>query len=248
MEATMKKILLLTAALALFATSAFAVGADLTANACPGNAGASSSVPSLDCAGGAVLVLNVTFQPAEAISDLAAVDCIVDLTPTGGDPNTTANFWDFGVTNSAALGGGQARPSTGCTGYTNTFSPAGSGFAAAAATQYPSNYPPRTRISCLSYRPSNLSVAANAKLFGLQITVDASTSAEALGDPNGPAGCTLPVGIALEQAIPGSAAGNPTTTLIDGNTPGGNIVLVNGANAPTPTARHSWGQLKSLYR
>ena len=154
----MKKLLLISAALCLLATSAFASGVDLVVTACPGNAGSSNDAGTLDCAGGATLILLGVFQPAEAITDLVAADAILDFTVTGGDLGSSANFWDLQVNNSAALNGAPGRPSTLCVGYTNAFGVANSGFAAAAAVQS-SN---RVRVATTSYRPSNLSEIGRA--------------------------------------------------------------------------------------
>ena len=240
----MKKILLLCAALCLFATSAFAVGADLTVVACPGVAGASNDAGTLDCAGGSTLVLLGTFQPAEAIADLVAADAILDITV--GNANGPDNFWDLQTVNSAALNGAPSRPTSGCSTYNNAFGVANSGFAAAAAVQAPT----RVRVATTSYRPSNLAATLNQKIFAFQLLIDLSTSVEA-GVGGTATGCLNPAGIVLEQIIPGSASNAPVTTLTTGTgtvTGGLNSVIANGAGLPTPAARHSWGQLKSLYR
>ena len=67
------EILLLGIALALMAAPSFAVGVDLTVNACPSSPSASSDAGALDCAGGQLLTLYLTFQPAEPISELSAL-------------------------------------------------------------------------------------------------------------------------------------------------------------------------------
>ena len=238
----MKKLLLISAALCLLATSAFASGIDLVVGACPGIAGSSNDAGTLDCAGGATLMLLGVFQPAEAISDLVAADAILDFT-VGGDLATTAKFWDLQTNNSAALNGAPGRPATLCVGYTNAFGVANSGFAAAAAVQS-SN---RVRVATTSYRPSNLNATLNQKIFAFQLLIDLSTSSEASG-AGGP-GCTLPIAFALEQIVPGSASNAPVTTLTTGASgPASQVVLANSGSQPVPAARHSWGQLKSLYR
>lgn len=237
----MKKVLLLSTALCWFATSAFAVGADLTVVACPGVAGASNDAGALDCAGGSTLVLLGTFQPAEAIADLVAADAILDFTVAGGDMNSSASFWDLQVSNSAALNGAAARPGSGCSTYNNAFGVANSGFAAAAAVQRSD----RVRVATTSYRPSNLAATLNQKIFAFQLLIDLSTSAEASG--SGGTGCTLPIALALEQIIPGSASNAPVTTLTSGSS-ALNYVLANGGSLPTATSRRSWGQLKAMFR
>src|SRR5258705_836117 len=94
-----KRILLSCAAMTWFATSAFAVGCDLSAVACPGGAGASSDAGSLDCAGGHSSVLQVTFMPAESAPDLAGIDIVLDMS-VGGDIGSEATFWGFWTVNS----------------------------------------------------------------------------------------------------------------------------------------------------
>ena len=103
------------------------------------------------------------------------------------------------------------------------------------------------RIAAQCQRPSFLTVIANQKLFGFQMSVDASTSAEGGGAA---LGCGSAAGIVLEQIIPGSAVGTFTTMLTspDVSSGQGQSVIFNGASLPTTTSRHSWGQLKSLYR
>ncbi len=237
----MKKTLLLCGLLCLFATSAFAIGADLTVVACPGVAGASNDAGTLNCAGGSTLLLLGTFQPAEAIADLVAADAILDFTIAGGDINSSANFWDLQTNNSAALNGAPGRPTSGCSTYANAFGVANSGFAAAAAVQRSD----RVRVATTSYRPNNLATTANQKIFAFQLLIDLSTSAEASGA--GGNGCLQPIALALEQIIPGSASNAPVTTLTSGSS-ALNYVLANGGSLPTATSRRSWGQLKAMFR
>ena len=234
----MKKLLLLCAALCLFASSAHAVGCDLTVIACPGGAGASNDAGTLDCAGGAGIILLGTFQPNEAITDLVAADAILDFNVTGGV--AASNFWDLEVANNAALGITRARPAICSPTYANSWSPAGSGEGAAAAVQSAT----RCRVATTCYRPTNLNAALNAKLFGFQLSIDGSTAFEAGGTATG---CLTPVGVSLQQLTPQAASGAPTTILTTGSQML-NTVIINGAGLPTPTTHRSWGALKSLYR
>ena len=245
----MKKVLILCGALALYATSAFAVGVDLTAAACPGNAGSASEVASFDCSVGDVLQFFCNFQPNEAIPDLVAIDCVADLA-VQGDLATSANFWDFFSTNGAAVGLSHVRPATGCTGYLSTWSPVGSGEAIAYSPRSPSII----RMGVVCFRPSVLAVTANQKLFGYAMTIDTGTSAEFNGGV-GPVGCsTVPATMVLQQLVPGSATGLSTSTLVAGSLATNcNLIGANGTSgSPTcqavPVQRHTWGRLKSLYR
>jgi len=246
----MKKILLMTAALALLASAAFAQGIDLSAVACPGNAGVTSDAGVIDCAGGGALVLLGVFQPAEAISDLGALDGAFRL-QANGDLSTAAGFWnsdtgDLGC-NPLGLGSSFARPTSGCTGYTNTFT-SGS----ASLYQGSRRGPKLIQLGGTCARPSPLVVAANQKMFGVQIIFDLSTSAEAGGSAC--QGCTLPVAITWNSGTPQSIAGTPTTALIGPAVFGQTTTANDGANPiynlipGTPTKKHTWGQLKSLYR
>ena len=70
----MKKTLIISAALCLFAASAFASGINLTVTACPNNTGAGNDAGTLDCLGGGIVTMLATFQPAEGIADLVGLD------------------------------------------------------------------------------------------------------------------------------------------------------------------------------
>ena len=240
----MKKVLLLCAAMALVASTAFAVGCDLSVVACPGGVGAAADAGALDCAGGQFLSMIAVFQPAEAAPDLTGIDVVMDL-QVGGDLNSSANFWDFETLNAAALSNSHVRPSTGCTAYTNTWGLSGSGEGALAFKTGTSV----ERIKSLAYRPGPLAVTANQKMFGETIGVDASTSAEGGGGTG--VGCTLPVCFVLNQISPGTVSGTPMTPLTSPSI-FGNSVTVNGGTAAqclaVPARKHTWGQLKSLYR
>lgn len=247
----MKKIALLTAALAVCASTAFAVGVDLNWNACPGGLGASQAAV-LDCAGGGGMLGCLTFAPAENIPDLVAVDCLIDIQISGGDINSSANFWDFSNVNNAALGINHLRPAN-CTAYANTWNKTGAGVSLATLVRSPT----QIRVSCGAYRPdifdaagvpAPVGAAANEKLFGLQMTIDGSTAAEAGGAATG---CTLPAAVVVQQATPQSQTGLPTTILMGPNVNADPVAHLNGDNTPAsavPTARHTWSQLKSLYR
>lgn len=239
----MKKILVLCAAMTLVASMAFAQGADLTVVGCPGNAGSSGDAGTLDCAGGATLVLLGTFVTAAPISDLAGIDIIFDFQVTG-DLGSDANFWDFANVNAGAIGAAFSRPATLCTGYTNTW-PSGS---IAGAQGVSTAQPNHGRVVALCARSAGFAVAGGAKLFGIQLTVDASTSAEGGGSG---VGCALPVGMVLNSIQPRTVSGIDPGPL-SGGALAGQCVTVNGGTGTmcgaVPAKKHTWGQLKSLYR
>jgi len=236
----MKRTLMLIGALVLFAPPAFAVGADLSAFACPGGAGASSE-GTLDCAGGQVLSLFATFMPLEALPDLAGIDLIFDV-GVNGDVNDDATFWDFATADSAAVGTLHTRPVTGCDAYTDTWSPEGSGSGALGVYRSPG----ATRIVALAYRPTPLAVAVNQKLFGLRLTIDASTSLEFGGTTTG---CSKGVCIILNELVPRTFSGNDGSALTTSSVFGNQVIINAGPFCYViPTRKHTWGQLKSLYR
>lgn len=238
----MRAALLLLLMLCGTAVNAFASGCDISVTACPGVAGSSHDAGTLDCAGGATLSLLVTFRPAEAMTDLVAADCIIDFC-VQGDVTGPASFWDMETANASALNISGARPSTGCSNHLNAFGVANSGSAIAARRLTES----MVRIATTSYRPSNLRVALNTRVFAASILIDLGTSMEASG--SGQSGCTMPNAITLEQVIPGSANNNPVTTLDYGSeTYQSQFVYVNSAFITVPAQRHSWGSLKALYR
>lgn len=250
----MKKILLITGALALVAATAFAQGGvDLSVNACPGDAGASATATT-DCAGGSILTILGTWGPNEAISDLSNLDGTLGYSVTG-DLNSTDSFWNFDPANLCAssgpggpLGSAQARPGSGCStpvAYTNTWNVASSGTAIGGAQRTPQT----GQIVFTCYRPSPLSVTAGQKLFGVQITVDASNSSESGGGTC--SGCGDPACIVWNEGRPGSF-GASTPSNLEGPFVFGNTLAINGAAvgvcAAVPTHRQTWGALKSLYR
>ena len=227
----MRKVLLVSALMTLLATHAFAAGCDLTVVACPGGEGASNDAGTLDCAGGQTVTLLATFQPAEDIADFAAADGILSLR-VPADVGGAANFWDLEIANASSLSGSQRRPATGCAEYTNPFLPPGSGFAVGAAVRGPG----LVRIACTAYRAGTLAVKAGQKIFAFQVTLDASTSAEATrGELTG---CSLPATITLDSLAPGSLSNAPVTLLKSGSQLL-NSVVFNGGLLPASAPRDS---------
>ena len=239
----MKRILLATALLSLLATSAFAVGVDLSVGACPGDAGASADAGSLDCAGGTNVTVLATFMPAEDISDLVELDMIFDLV-VDGDVSTNATFWDFETVNHSAISLHHERPTGGCSNYTDVWNVDGGGAVGGVAISLPS----KVRIGAISYRPTKAAVLANQRLFGIQLVLDTHQAIEGTGSAPG---CTRGVCMVLQRATPVSAGGLPTTTLADPSVFGNQSTFNGGSDSmcfAVPAVRHTWGQLKSLYR
>jgi hypothetical protein len=239
----MKTMLLLVGMLVVCASSAFAAiaGVDLSFNACPGNAG-STQAGTIDCAGGGTLTALVTFAPAEAISDLVALDTLIDFYLQTGNITSTANFWDFETANAGCIALDHLRPGSGCSApiaYANTWNTAVAGVSWAALVLSPQ----KVRMAAGAYRGNNFAAAAGQNLFGFQLSLNGSTSVEAGGATNG---CPFNVIFLVQQAVPQSAAGNPTTTLVG---PSNNVTPYATINAGfVPAKRQTWAQLKSLYR
>jgi len=239
----MKKTLLLAGMLAMCVTSAFAgpAGVDISFNACPGDAG-STQQGTIDCAGGGILTALVTFAPAEAITDLVALDTIVDFFVQSGDINSTASFWDFETANVAGASLAHLRPSSGCSTpvvFANTWNQSGAGTGLGALVTSPHS----VRLAAGTYRASNFNATAGQDLFGYPLSINGATSVEAGGSASG---CAYNVNVIVHQAIPQSAAGNSTTTLVG---PSNNPTSLSTINAGFVSARRrTWAELKSLYR
>ncbi len=240
--------LLLFAALMLSAAPAHAVGVDLSIGACPNNAGAVST-GTLDCTGGQSLTLLVTFMPAEPISDLTGIVVVLqdDFYCDGpyccsGDMNTTQTFWNFGL-NTQAWSATRLRPSAGCVNYLDTWDDPAGGSAAGGASV--SNC--ASRITAVCFRKTLLSVQANQRLFGVQLTIDAGAAIEAGGTLTGCQTGLNPATIVLEEVDPSSASSSPTTLLTSPSV-FGQVVRIAGIVPVVAAKRATWGQIKSLYR
>ena len=105
------------------------------------------------------------------------------------------------------------------------------------------------RIFGTCARPSALNVAANQKLFGFQLSIDLSTSVEA-AQGGTCVGCTVPGCLVWNSGFPANFSNTPMTTLT-GPFLGSNVLSFNGGATlcgAVPAKKHTWGQLKSLYR
>jgi len=235
----MKPIRYLLWLLPLWAVPAGAAGVDLDLVACAGASGAAYQA-NVDCAGGGTFPLFVTFAPAEAISDLVALDTFFDLTVPGGDVTTlNANFWDFANSNAGAMQPRHLRPASGCGAYLDTWNATNAGEAFGANVIGPT----LVRMAATVYRPTGVGVSTNQKLFGCLLLLNTLTSLEAGGTHGG---CTRFVTVRATQATPASASGSPTTTLTGPNLNTSAYVSLN--DVPVPTTRRTWGRLQSLYR
>ena len=241
----MKRFWIATTVLSLFATSAHAFGVDLTVNACPGNSAASADAGTLDCAGGQSVALLAAFMPYEAIPDLVGVDFRFVM-QVSGDITAASAFWDFADVNQGAVSVNGNAPATGCDNYRNLWTGPNSASAWGAALRSPSNE--RIATTCYNLPGAGFAVAPNERVFGVQLLISTGSSVEAGGAQPG---CNAPVCIAVDQCIPGSLSNVPVTTLTSPSAMG--ILVTMNEGGPymcyaVPAVRHTWGQLKTLYR
>ncbi len=236
------KLILIALVCCVCVSNAFAGGANVSANACPGVAGSSLVAGDLDCAGGGTLVLLITFQPQERITDLVAADAVVKLwVGPSGESTSSATFWDFSSANSAALKSSPLRP-LGCSPYSPAFGVAGSASSVAAHFIDPL----RIQIDVNANRPTPVTVLAEQKLFGMQLLVDLGTSLES--GTGSFEGCVDWAFLALTELVPRSASGASVTSFEHTGDLTPYAVVVNPPPPGLPVARQSWGRLKSLYR
>ena len=235
-------ILLWVIAGLVLAGPALASGIELSVGSCTGSPGAQTGYANLQCAGGQDFVLVLTFEPAEDISDLVAADWILDAL-TSNDVHSDGNFWDWQTANASAFSLSRTIPPPQCVGFkTDAWSALNSGDSWAAAVLR-SN---RVRRAGSVFRPSDLAVTANQKLFLARMLLHTNEAVEAGGDLRGC--CQSQITLALLQVSPVSAHSNPTTILSSSAgatleaTPATNCVGSVGTN------HRSWGALKSLCR
>ncbi len=274
------RLFIVLALLTTLAAPAAAVpgGIELSMNGCPGNPGALGGTatetpgcnsegicgdpnfsdftgPSvIDCTSGAPIVILVTWAPNENITDLANLDArfTVQFPANGSGENLDqSTFWNFDPAgcDRSALGSSHLRPAEGCNApdYLDVWNVPGGGSAIGAEKVSPT----LLRIASTSYRPTPISVSAGQRLFGLQIVIAVSNSAERGGSCSS---CCTTGGVGIGGVGNPGSFGASSPTKID--TPMGNsgfssaIGLFNSpaACAAVPTINRTWGQLKTLYR
>jgi hypothetical protein len=225
----------------LFAPSvAGAFGIALSVGTCPGDSGASSDA-SFDCAAGqSVRVLGV-FRPDRAYADLYALHSELQL--VAAVAFESAPFWNFDFLQGCrpdALAFSHVRPALGCDAYVDTWSPPGSG-GSRSVFRRGANI---ERIVVGTWRPTALAVTAEQGLFGFQLVVDGSLSAEAGGSNCG--GCPVGSCVIWTEGRLENQSGVFATYYAPSV-----ITLNGGSGSPclaVPARRRTWGQLKSLYR
>jgi hypothetical protein len=235
---------LLIACMCVSAASAFAFSGQLSVGACPGDPAVGA--PNLDCASGESFTLNAVFEPSHDIPDLIGLDAVMDFTLLS---STLADspFWNFDPDQSPCantLGMNRLRPVRGCVDYRQLWNETGSVSGYAATQQNP--YVVRVGATC--YRASSVAAAQNEQLFGFQLLIDMSNSSEAGGTC---AGCGAVVRLDWVGAGAYSASSQYddiySSFCYHGLCPPP-ITTLTLNDRPVPVQKHSWGQLKSLYR
>ncbi len=237
-------ILLLVCAGLAFAGPALASGIDMSIGSSTGSPGAQSNYGYLECAGGQDFEVVLTFEPAEDISDLVAAEWILDAR-TSNDIHSTGNFWDWENTNASAFNLSRTIPSPRCVGFKpHVWSMLNAGDAWAAAV-IANN---RVRMTGTVYRPTELAVTANQKLFLVRMVFHTDATIEAGG---GLAGCCEAyTTLEFLQVTPTSAHSNPVTALNSAGVGYTSLYLTpeGSCAGPVGARRKTWGALKSLYR
>ena len=235
-------VLVISAAGILRAAPALGAGFDLSVNACPGNPGASSDAGTLDCAGGQQLTLLATFISATS-AQLTGIQFPILIT-VSGDVGSDATFWDFDDVNHTGWRAYRERPAQGCSNYTDAWSGAGSTIWGGL-----SHGGSQVRLTVACFRQSGVAVAAGERVFGAQIVIYGATSVEAGGSGKG---CSVGACVVIPEAAATQADGMDASRPIATSPGFTNVVTINGLEPSNcslvPVRRHTWGQLKSLYR
>jgi hypothetical protein len=247
MEATMKKLLVLSSALlVLTASSAFAQF-DLAWNNCYGIAGATQNM-NYACDGSRV---GIPFKavmsfvcPIEA-PQFVGIQAVLDIQAAAP---TLPDFWRMGV--SECNEGGVAFPismlgvGTGATGAcVNPWLGDNSGGGYDYASGFGGANRSRLRITLAKVTPSALNYGVN--YLGNVVGIDPANEA-------GCAGCEVPACLVLNQYELYQVAGTPIDIYFMENKNIQQAIFWNGGDpscaAATPAKNKTWGSVKSLYR
>jgi hypothetical protein len=265
-EATMKKILMLSAAALLLAAPASFAGLDLAWDNCATytNAPPAAADKALACDGGGTYELYGSIQIGADINNWVAMDAVIDY-QTGSDP--LPNFWHFGIgqcnDGSILLNLGRlARCSSPAPAASNALC-GGTGTSCQQAVGYfsggidPSVDSNRGRFVASIFRPSGnpLVLATGAtNYFAFRFDIFDFNASEASGPC---VGCAQPAAFVWNSALMsglGLATGiGPEAEEVPVEGPGlsGNCASTNGGTGlcgATPAQDRSWGQIKALYR
>jgi len=260
LEATMKKTLLICAALlAVCVSSAMAAGVNLGWDDCAGLGGAPgnkfgtatfSCNSNLNSVGRSSKIVG-TYVLANSIDNLVANEVVLDMMTPGG---VLAPWWDFGNYPAAATPGCRAGQlvfafrdaSTSCLDWPGT-----AGVSGNMTVERDFGGPGRARIKLIGAYTAGAPqpVVAGDEMVSFTLTIN---NAKTVGTPNC-VGCASPMCMVLNSIIVNQApVANPQIKLE--NPQDRNYVTWNdaanttGCPGVTPTHRNSWGQVKSLYR
>lgn len=258
-EVTMKKFLLICAALTAFAVPAHAQL--FTAwGACDGTAGSSTGNMNFDCTPGSGFSAQIfgTFGVSSPIPNFVAAEGIVDFAFQGA--SDVPAFWHFeaGGCNSTGIGYSLARGSSTlqCATTNSTIFCGTTGVACTGGiSNYINNYGAanRSRLFFANARSALSPVtlpAVPTRVFCFFITFLTDNTPGSGGAEC--AGCETPTAIAWNQLslFDNQPATGPEARFeLSSATPGstGNMAT-NGATISVSTTKKTWGQLKSLYR
>jgi len=265
----MKKVLLITAALAMFATSAFAAGGQLYLawGNCNGGTGASGTA-TFACLDGVGGTMYIDYKLNTAAVGIVTLNAILDVNVN--DVVTLPDFWHFedGGCNAGYLVLNAARASGKCTTSGITLCTSTGAACSAFITAYgigaPAGLPAENRARILvtlarsASSPVNLTVA---KQYGFSLEINATNAMMQDLDGDGEytdpplcAGCDAVASVALNaivlEAATLNASGEAVADVITSDM-AGSVPSVCGNSATclsVPVKNKTWGQLKALYR
>jgi len=242
----MKKLLVLF--LALVPSSAFAVGVDLSWDACVGQPLAVQN-KNFECTGAFNRNYEVHFQYKTAIDlpAFVAISAYADIGPTGAP---LSPFWHYetGGCNGSAIKGvaifGVPSPPAQCPDHLETWDGGGSGTFAIAAYGADYQIPGRGHFVLLGARGDGVPVTAGLNYWAFLLRFNNRNRVTC-------AGCTEQKVLVWQTARLEQNNGEPAYDL-SGSDKGSDCVQINGAGVgvcgATPARNTSWGQIKSLYR
>jgi hypothetical protein len=241
----MKKLLIVTAALALSATAAFAAvpGVDLSWNACNTAAASANKVYACDGQLGAPVAFQGSFILNVTIPDFAATSSVVDI----GFAGTVPSYWKTGAGECNQDAITLANPSVTTPCGPNLFGSAVSAGGFVFENPTPSRL--RMRIDYAQGAAAPVVVNPNVQYGAFKIQMDPDQ-----GFNNGCAGCLLPACLVLNSVLVQGFTQPAENYFIEAQdvrnfvTWQGGAIGGAGCPAATPTHNSTWGSVKALYR
>jgi len=238
----MKKLLLITAALAICASSAFAAtpGVNLIWGKCSTlAAGGQNFANPCDGLGGGLKVLQGDFRAANAINDFAACDGVIDI----GFSTNTPDFWKLasGGCNAGAM-------ATTTPGIVAVVCPTSLYDASTfGSLVYENPTPSRLRVRVTQVNGGAPSAVIAGQMYpgvALSMDMDAGAACAGCADP----ACLVLNNITVSGFITTEVESISATDVRNFTTYNGGAVGGAGCPAATPSHNSTWGQVKSLYR